>query len=407
METTVKQRLESYLEKNSIKDSDFCRAISVSQGYISGMRKSIQPDKLKSIAINYPSLNIGWLMTGVGNMEISTTQQRESDSSLYHYTKSYEGLISIMNNKIKPQYSIENFDYIEDGIRIAVPVFCFCDIPIERHSAHKKKYGEYGIGFKKEWAKNLMQTTKGERPNLSLVHYITYGSVSAVALRLFVKKYKAINQYISENRLDDDIINGIRNAFSIILMLAKPYENKDGSDRYYDEKEWRYVYFDESKLKIPLSVVADNNKDEIDESQYKINDEPNAMLDFTVDDITHIFLKTEEDREDFIRNLIGYTDNEIAKINGLIRVSAKGEVNEKKEVYDEKYYKNKYLEQSAKMNEILLENRDLNKEIKEALQKTISLQEKIISLDEELGEIKNELVAGVSDVVTALTRIAL
>ncbi|MDR1459089.1 MAG: DUF2971 domain-containing protein [Bacteroidales bacterium] len=81
---------------------------------------------------------------------------------------------------------------------------------------------------------------------------------------------------------------------------------------------------------------------------------------------------------------------------------------------EEKYYKNKYLEQSAKMNEILLESRDLFKENKElrtkidaTKDKTISLQEKIISLDEELGEIKNDLVAGVSDVVTVLTKTAL
>jgi hypothetical protein len=68
MENVVKHRLKAYLEKNEIKDSDFCRTICVSQGYISGMRKSIQPDKLKSIAINYPSLNIGWLLTGEGDM---------------------------------------------------------------------------------------------------------------------------------------------------------------------------------------------------------------------------------------------------------------------------------------------------------------------------------------------------
>jgi phage repressor protein C with HTH and peptisase S24 domain len=69
MKNSVKQRLKDYLEKSEVKDSDFCRAIGVSQGYISGMRTSIQPDKLKSIAINYPSLDIGWLLTGEGNME--------------------------------------------------------------------------------------------------------------------------------------------------------------------------------------------------------------------------------------------------------------------------------------------------------------------------------------------------
>jgi phage repressor protein C with HTH and peptisase S24 domain len=68
MENSVKERLNFFLKKNKIKGIDFCTKINVSKGYISGIRESIQPDKLKSIAINYPKLNIGWLMTGIGDM---------------------------------------------------------------------------------------------------------------------------------------------------------------------------------------------------------------------------------------------------------------------------------------------------------------------------------------------------
>lgn len=68
MENSVKERLKSFLKESNIKGSDFCKSIGVSSGFIAGMRESIQPDKLKSIAIIYPSLNIGWLMTGEGEM---------------------------------------------------------------------------------------------------------------------------------------------------------------------------------------------------------------------------------------------------------------------------------------------------------------------------------------------------
>lgn len=68
METSVKERLRYFLKINNIKAVDFCRSIGVSLGFISGMRESIQPDKLKSIAIKYPNLNISWLMTGIGEM---------------------------------------------------------------------------------------------------------------------------------------------------------------------------------------------------------------------------------------------------------------------------------------------------------------------------------------------------
>ena len=69
MEDSVKERLKLFLRNYNIKAVDFCRSIGVSSGFISGMRESIQPDKLKSIAINYPCLDIGWLLTGIGEME--------------------------------------------------------------------------------------------------------------------------------------------------------------------------------------------------------------------------------------------------------------------------------------------------------------------------------------------------
>lgn len=68
MEDTVKERLKYYLKSKNIKANVFCNSIGVSSGFISGMRESIQPDKLKSIAINYPDLDITWLLTGFGEM---------------------------------------------------------------------------------------------------------------------------------------------------------------------------------------------------------------------------------------------------------------------------------------------------------------------------------------------------
>lgn len=68
METTVRQRLESFIEFKKISKSEFGRTIGVSAAYITSMRKSIQPDKVKRIALSYPDLNINWLLTGNGQM---------------------------------------------------------------------------------------------------------------------------------------------------------------------------------------------------------------------------------------------------------------------------------------------------------------------------------------------------
>jgi len=88
MEVSVKERLKLFLKKEGIKDVDFCRIIGVSTGFISGMRVSIQPDKLKSIAINFPRLDIGWLLTGEGSMlksEIKGTASPNTMDTAYIY----------------------------------------------------------------------------------------------------------------------------------------------------------------------------------------------------------------------------------------------------------------------------------------------------------------------------------
>ena len=80
MDSPVKKRLKEFISLQNIKGSDFCKTIGVSSGFISGMRESIQPDKLESIAINYPLLNIGWLMTGIGEMIKSESTQSDNSS---------------------------------------------------------------------------------------------------------------------------------------------------------------------------------------------------------------------------------------------------------------------------------------------------------------------------------------
>lgn len=65
---SVKERLVEFVKYVGISNSEFCRRIGVSNAFISSMVKSIQPDKLQSITLNFPELNTGWLMTGEGEM---------------------------------------------------------------------------------------------------------------------------------------------------------------------------------------------------------------------------------------------------------------------------------------------------------------------------------------------------
>ena len=65
---SVKERLKKFVEFKELTASAFCKSIGVSNAYISSMNKSIQPDKIESITLKYPELNISWLLTGEGEM---------------------------------------------------------------------------------------------------------------------------------------------------------------------------------------------------------------------------------------------------------------------------------------------------------------------------------------------------
>lgn len=68
MESTVKERLISFIEYMGINKHSFEKTCGFSTGFVSNMRVSLQPSKIMSIANNFPNLNTGWLLTGDGEM---------------------------------------------------------------------------------------------------------------------------------------------------------------------------------------------------------------------------------------------------------------------------------------------------------------------------------------------------
>ena len=84
MESGVKERLIQFLRSEKINMSQFAREIDVSNSFVNNIRQSIQPDKIKRIAIKYPQLNTDWLLTGNGEMlkgaELSQAVKSELES---------------------------------------------------------------------------------------------------------------------------------------------------------------------------------------------------------------------------------------------------------------------------------------------------------------------------------------
>lgn len=254
-----------------------------------------------------------------------TEHIRESDDYLFHFTDKYSSIISIMKEKFKPFFCVEDLSFIyegEENLTMAFPMVCFCDIPIERHDRHIDKYGSYGIGLTKEWAQNN---------NLNIVNYSYKKSIVSASLRIMIRVYQ---DYLSEQHEYD--IQGFKNALNILLMTSKPYEgrkfNKTKRDwsnytfRYYDEKEWRYLpLVDKLNWSFSLEDYSNNYDiffDEISKEQIKIQEK--YKLDFSVNDIKYIFLISETEKEKFILDISNsYSKDELNHIEKLICITNK------------------------------------------------------------------------------------
>lgn len=73
---SVKERLKAFIAYLDISTREFETLIGVSHGYVANISKSIQPDKLERISHQYPELDTGWLITGIGEMLKSSTTNR-------------------------------------------------------------------------------------------------------------------------------------------------------------------------------------------------------------------------------------------------------------------------------------------------------------------------------------------
>ena len=162
-----------------------------------------------------------------------------SANTLFHFTRNKENLISILNSCFYPKYCLEEFYFLQLlKTKWALPMVCFCDIPLSQIKNHTLKYGEYAIGLTKEWAQ-----IKGITP-------ILYIPKESPIIRNFKDSFRALvrNRQSGEK---GSVLSSINIEFTnYLLYLAfntKPYEgfvelnNKKSNVRFYDEREWRYT----------------------------------------------------------------------------------------------------------------------------------------------------------------------
>lgn len=168
-----------------------------------------------------------------------TPEQRLSiDGTLFHFTRTYENLVGILEHDFKPRYCLENLRLGTHGRNAsedqwAIPMVCFCDLRLSRIREHIEEYGGYGIGLTKAWgAQNSLFP-------LIYLHPESYSSELVGRTIVHLRRLKELEDASGPSRS-----TALITALELVAM-TKPYEGispKTGClRRFYDEREWRYL----------------------------------------------------------------------------------------------------------------------------------------------------------------------
>jgi Putative abortive phage resistance protein AbiGi, antitoxin len=218
-------------------------------------------------------------------------------NALFHLTKDFNTLLTIIKTGFWPRYNLEQFDIFQNiEARIALPMVCFCEIPLTRISQHTSEYGRFGLGMTREWA---------IRNNLHSVQYVTENSPPLNALM-------GIHSLVPSNA---------HSAAAVLLRKAigftKPLKglSKSGTEKnFYQEVEWRFIPDSSDAFRPALAPTEFSNKRILESHNSNIKDH---LLEFTSNDIKYIILENDSTTEktiEFITMSDLYTQEEKNKL---------------------------------------------------------------------------------------------
>ncbi|MBK7939216.1 MAG: hypothetical protein IPJ82_20015 [Lewinellaceae bacterium] len=169
-----------------------------------------------------------------------------SSNCLFHFTNNATNLVGILINGFKPRYCLEDFftfKYTSGGgaFEMAVPMVCFCDIPLSKIKGHLSDYGGFGIGLTKEW---------GIKNGVTPILYVNQDSETTKYIRADLITMANNPEKSTNPQLHENFLGLLR-----FIRFTKPYEGKfwrnggymkdekgvEKMVRFYDEREWRYV----------------------------------------------------------------------------------------------------------------------------------------------------------------------
>lgn len=249
---------------------------------------------------------------------MKSLEEEISSNCLFHYSPK-EKLIKILQTKrLIPKYSIEDLLFVinEDNAvnKIAVPMICFCDLPLRLANSHTKIYGKYAIGIEKKWAIKEL--------HVNPIMYIQENSSVDMAYKVLRKMIWYGLESIQEKEAKGptnierwDLKNGFESLLihSKIIMgdynyKGKPYPNYN----YYNEREWRYI---PNITGTGLSYRVPFNEEVNETIIEKQNEElKKYYIEIPEKEITHIIINKENEKNEFKELLYQIYDNTNAEI---------------------------------------------------------------------------------------------
>lgn len=118
MGETLKDRLQYYIEHIGSNPRKFSISIGRSDSYVRTMGKSIGSDAIGEILRYYPSLNVNWLITGVGDMEVPSdvTENRlaEMSRTIASQQETIHNLSEVLKKEVDSlRASVKNADIVK------------------------------------------------------------------------------------------------------------------------------------------------------------------------------------------------------------------------------------------------------------------------------------------------------
>lgn len=222
-----------------------------------------------------------------------------SSNTLFHFTSSSDHIRSILEDEFRPHFSLEDLSCVEPPeFKLAIPMVCFCDIPLSQTRSHMRHYGSYGIGMSKSWGMEngvspILYTYQGS-PLTANLHYCTGWAF---------KQYKDLESSpygsLTKMVLKDEFLQHWQRLLRVVCFL-KPYEGilqRPGRPsekvRFYDEREWRFVPELEGDL-LDYILFEDEYNNSTDRSKADQRIEP-TRISFEPDDVKYILVSHNDE----------------------------------------------------------------------------------------------------------------